>query len=192
MTQLSTDLSLLARAGGDGTGTRDDTPRHTTGAAVPPPRRRWKTRVLLPGAVFGATAGTLLLAAGSALWPATPLRVVPVVVKAGMQAAGKVIVQAPGWVEADPFAAAVSALADGVVAEVLVLEGQAVEANKVVARLIDADAKLGLARAEASVQEAQAAVAAAESAYAQFTVVTARFRRVALRRPSIPLGHCGR
>src|SRR5512140_964629 len=153
MTQAHTDLSILARASGNGTYGSDDTP--SPAAIVPPPRSRWKTRVLLPGIIFAATAGTLLLAAGRALWPATPVRVVPVVAKAGVQAAGKVIVQAPGWVEADPFPVAVSALADGVVAEVLVLEGQAVAANEIVARLIDADAKLGLARAEASAHEAE-------------------------------------
>ncbi len=156
MTQMSTDLALLARAADPGSGPAGC-------ATVPLPRRRWKTRVLLPGAVFAATAGTLLLATGRALWPATPVRVVPVVVKAGVQSAGKVIVQAPGWVEADPFAVSVSALADGVVAEVLVLEGQVVTAGEVVARLIDTDAQLALARAEAALNEAQAGLATAKA-----------------------------
>lgn len=163
MTPPTSDLALLARAGDTGASAGDHTLQHAARAAVPLPRTRWKTRVLLPGGIFAATAGVLLLATGSALWPATPVRVVPVVVKAGGQLPGKVVVQAPGWVEADPFPVAVSALADGVVADVLVLEGQPVEADAVVARLIDADAKLALNKAAATLQEAQAAVAAAEA-----------------------------
>lgn len=151
------DLSLLAR----------ETPAPMPAAApadlVPPPRLRWKTRVVLPGATVLATLVLIGVAASDALRPATAVRVVPVVMKTGMPAAGKVIVQAPGWVEADPFPTAVSALADGVVAEVLVLEGEQVEAGQVVARLIDADARLGLAKAEAALLEAQAAVAHAEA-----------------------------
>lgn len=162
MNQTFTDISLLARAGPDVPG-QDEAPASPTLGEVPLPRRRWKTHILLPGAIFLATAGALLLAAGKTLWPATPVHVVPVVVKSGVQAAGKVVVQAPGWVEADPFPIAVSALTDGVVSEVLVLEGQPVEAGEIVARLIDADAKLGLAKAEAAAQEAQAAVVAAEA-----------------------------
>jgi HlyD family secretion protein len=60
------------------------------------------------------------------LWPATRVTVVPVMVKRDAQTAqaGEVIVQAPGWVEADPFSTAASALADGIVEEMLVLEGE--------------------------------------------------------------------
>jgi len=58
-------------------------------------------------------------------------------------------VQAPGWLEAEPFAVACSALADGVLASVEVLEGDRVEAGQVVARLVDADAALRLRRVEA-------------------------------------------
>lgn len=162
MNGIVTDISMLARASDDAT-VADEAHVRSGAEAVPMPRRRWKTRVVLPGVILLATAGTLLLAAGSTLWPATAVRVVPVVAKAGSQAAGKVVVQAPGWVEADPFPTAVSALTDGIVAEVLVLEGQPVEAGQVVARLIDADAKLSLAKAEAAVQEAASALIAAEA-----------------------------
>ena len=162
MAQATTDLSLLARAGRHASQGGAPPDHHTT-ATVPLPRRRWKTRVLVPGLILTATGVALALATGSAVWPATPVRVVPVVIKAGVQAAGKVIVQAPGWVEADPFPVAVTALADGVVQEVLVLEGQPVAADQVVARLVDADAKLALAKAEAVLHEARAAVAAAEA-----------------------------
>jgi len=162
MNQPVGDISRLARAGG-GEGGEEESFAGPAGGAVPMPRVKWKTRILLPSVIFVATAGTVLLAAGRALWPATAVRVVPVVVKSGAAATGKAVVQAPGWVEADPFPTAVSALADGVVSEVLVLEGQTVEAGQVVAKLVDADAMLGLAKAEAAVQEAASNVAAADA-----------------------------
>jgi RND family efflux transporter MFP subunit len=133
---------------------------------VPLPRARWKTRVLLPVAVFGATAVVLGWATGESLWPATPVRVVPVVVKVGTGeiGPGAVTVQAPGWVEADPFATAVSALADGVVEDVLVLEGEPVSTGQTVARLVPDDARLALEQAEALVMQREAEVLVADAA----------------------------
>ena len=95
----------------------------------------------------------IAFATGRALWPATDVRVVPVMVKAGTPSGGEVTAQAPGWIEPDPFHTDVSVLADGVVAEMLVLEGQRLEAGQVVARLVDDDARLALERAEATVKE---------------------------------------
>ena len=139
--------------------------------AVPPPRRRWKTRVLLPAALLLTTASLIAYAARDALRPAQAVRVVPVVVRpvqdggAGQGAgAGAATVQAPGWVEPDPYPVAVSALSDGVVREVLVLEGQAVGAGQVVARMIDDDAKLMLERAEADVRRLEGAAGVAKAA----------------------------
>ncbi len=78
-------------------------------------------------------------------------------------------VQAAGWLEADPFHIAATALADGVVEEVLVLEGDSVEEGQVLARLVDDDAELKWARAQAqlevsaaSLESAQAFLAAAQ------------------------------
>ncbi|HYO07909.1 MAG TPA: efflux RND transporter periplasmic adaptor subunit [Tepidisphaeraceae bacterium] len=71
-------------------------------------------------------------------------------------------VQAAGWVEADPYAIGVTALAGGVVKEVLALEGQPIKKGDVVARLIDDDARLALARAEADLAQRQAALDAAQ------------------------------
>lgn len=159
MRQELADLSLLSRDrdGGDGE-------MKSAATAVPPPRRRWKTRVLLHGGILAATAALLAYAAGDTLRPVTPVHVVPVVVKTGaVAAAGQVVAQAPGWVEADPFATAVSALADGVVKEVLVLEGQPVEAGQIVARLVPDDAELALAKAEAELTQRRAELASAEA-----------------------------
>jgi HlyD family secretion protein len=104
--------------------------------------------------------------------------VVPVVVKAGRapggvagapreravtEIPGAVAAQAPGWIEPDPFAVNIPALADGIVKEVLILEGQHVAEGEVVARLIDDDARLQLARAEADLREMMAEQIIAEA-----------------------------
>jgi HlyD family secretion protein len=128
------------------------------------PKRHWLTRYALPVGLIGAAGSLLLYAAGQSLQPKVAVRVVPVVVKAGAVAAvGEVVAQAPGWVEPDPFPIAVSALADGVVQEVVVLEGQAVKAGDVVARLIPDDARLALARAEAELAQRRAELAVAQA-----------------------------
>lgn len=149
-------LAALARSGVAG----------EAAPSVPLPATRWRTRVLLPGVVFGVTGVVLLWAAWDSLWPSVPVRVVPAVVKAGSggSAPGAVTVQAPGWIEADPFAVAVSALADGVVEDVLVLEGQSVGKGQVVARLVSEDARLALAQAEALVGQREAELLVAEAA----------------------------
>jgi RND family efflux transporter MFP subunit len=86
-----------------------------------------------------------------------------VVVKAAaLETGGGGVVQATGWVEPDPYPIAVSALTDGVVKEVLVLENSAVTAGQVVARLVDDDARLALARAEAELAHKTATLAAAQ------------------------------
>jgi HlyD family secretion protein len=159
---MAADLSLLAR---------DERTAEARAPAqsVPPPRRRWATRVVIPGVVFGATALLLGVAARDVLWPAVGVHVAPVVARAGVAGSAPagghtVVAQAPGWVEADPYAVTVSALADGIVREVLVLEGEAVAAEQVVARLVDTDARLALARAAADVQERTAMLATAQAA----------------------------
>jgi len=88
----------------------------------------------------------------------------------GTEAPGGEVIQAPGWIEPAPFAITVPALASGVVSEVLVLEGDAVEAGQIIARMIDDDARLA-DRAAAAVlsgcvarrSRATAALAAAEA-----------------------------
>jgi len=74
------------------------------------------------------------------------------------------------------------ALTDGVVKEVLVVEGQPVKAGQVVARLIDDDAKLALARSEADLAaregERDAAAAALEAAQRDWDNPVERTRAV--------------
>ena len=150
------------------------------GAAVPAPRRRWLTRVLLPAAMLVMVLALVGYAARDALLPAKAVSVVrviakPVDVKAVAsgdddRTLGAVTVQAPGWLEPDPFPIYVSALTDGVVEDVLVLEGESVDAGQVVARMVDDDARLEaqrataeLARRRAETKTAEAAVAAAKT-----------------------------
>ena len=131
---------------------------------IPLPKRRWRTRILLPGAILAVVVALVAIGAWEALAPATQVRVVPVVVKAiAGDAPGSVTVQAPGWIEPDPHAFYVPALTDGFVKEVLVLEGQAVEAGQIVALLIRDDASIERDRAAAVVDERRSATALAEA-----------------------------
>ena len=132
------------------------------GSSIPQPPLRWLTRLALPIAILLTALILLGYAARSSLHPAVDVRVVRVVSKASSGGVGSVTVQAPGWVEADPFPIYVPALASGVVKEVLVLEGEAVAANQVVARLIDDDARLALDQARARLEDSRARLAGAQ------------------------------
>ncbi len=123
---------------------------------MPRPRLRGGTRVVLPLAVLLLALGLLAYAAQDTLLPRREVRVVPVVVKTGVESSAGVTVQAPGWLEPDPYAVAVSALTDGIVKEVLVLEGEPVKKGQVVARLVDDDARLARDRAAADMAEKRA------------------------------------
>lgn len=74
-------------------------------------------------------------------------------------------VQAAGWLEAEPFYIAATALADGVIEEILVLDGDHVEQGQPLARMVDDDARLRLAQAVADFQRADASLRIAESAF---------------------------
>lgn len=161
--------------------------RSSSTVVIPRPKARWATRLLVPAVVLLSTGGLLAYAARDALKPRLQVHVVAAIPKDGparspstdrAQAApepagapadaplGPVAVQAPGWIEPAPFAISVPALAEGVVKEVLVLEGERIEAGQVIARLIDADARLSLRAADASVAQREADVARARAALA--------------------------
>jgi HlyD family secretion protein len=61
---------------------------------------------------------------------------------------GKMLFQASGWIEPDPLPIRATALTDGVVDSVHVLEGQTVEKGQLLATLISDDARLSLKSAE--------------------------------------------
>ncbi|MCW5776178.1 MAG: efflux RND transporter periplasmic adaptor subunit [Phycisphaeraceae bacterium] len=139
--------------------------------------RRSKVAVIVPLTVISLT---VLVVAWSA-WPTlSPVRTVQVtqaifdrtdeprdaVVTGDRHAgAGRVgtAVQAPGWLEAEPYYVAAAALADGVVEHIEALEGDRVAAGQVVARLVSIDAELKLSSAEAELSVAQAELALAEA-----------------------------
>jgi RND family efflux transporter MFP subunit len=133
--------------------------------AAPP--RHLLSRYVLPGSVLAGLGLVTLWAARDSLLPARPVTVVPVVIaRAEVREAGTPLFQAPGWVEPRPTPVLVSALADGVIEELLVVEDQPVRSGEPVARLIDVDARLALERARADLQlvEAEASHARAELA----------------------------
>ncbi len=192
MNSTQTDLRALRRAPQATQSNNFATHDASSGSAVVPrPRARWATRLLVPSAVLLATAGILAFAARDTFRPRLTVHVAAAIPKGNTSAAptsaattespadgrvtesaplGPVVVQAPGWIEPSPFAVSVPALAEGVVREVLVLEGAPVETGQVVVKLIDDDAKLQLRSAEAviaqrtsDVERARAALATAES-----------------------------
>lgn len=174
MSARAGDLSVLSRSAGVTAPASPSAPPRP--ASIPPPRRRWASRVLLPLCIGGAAVALLAYASRDALLPAAEVRVVPVVVRTapadpgdrGRSASGEgaFTIQAPGWVEPDPYPVAVTALTDGVVAEVLALEGQTVKKGDVVARLVADDARLALAQADAAVRQRKADLARARATHA--------------------------
>lgn len=150
------DLSQFAvrrDAGGDGQPTHG--PRR---------RRHLLTRYVLP---FGLLLGFLSLVAWSAresLLPSRSVTVMPVLsARTAVQQAGTPLFQAAGWVEPRPTPIVVTALAEGVVERLLVVEDQEVVADEPVAYLIDADAKLALEGAEAELALREADLARAKA-----------------------------
>lgn len=150
--------------------------RPQTGTQVPRPRNRWRTRVLIPLAILLAIGGLAWYAAREVIFPPTPVRVVPVIVRDARENAttsgetksplGGPSVQAPGWIEPEPYAINVPALVDGIIRDVLVLEGDTVTEGQIVAHLIDDDLRLAERSAQAVVAERQADVAKARAGVA--------------------------
>lgn len=140
--------------------------RPRAGAEKPGKRhkRRFFSRYVVPSAVVLGFLGMLAWAARDRLLPSRPVTVVPVVVtRAEVQQAGTPLFQAAGWVEPRPTPVLVSALAEGVIQELLVVAGQEVEAGQPVAQLIDTDARLAVQRAEAELALRQAERDSAEA-----------------------------
>lgn len=142
------DLGVLAR------------PAETT----PPPRRRWAWS-LIPLLLLAGFGWILWDQTRDLFSEAVPVRVLrPRAVTAGAGGAvpGALVFQASGWVEPDPFPTQVTALAEGVVAEMLVQEGDPVKRGQVVCRLIADDAQLAVQQAEADLARARAELGVAE------------------------------
>ena len=122
--------------------------------SIPPPHRSraW----LLPVGILLGFALLFLILFRDRLLPATEVKSASVIaipddVETTAPAPDRdapVIFQATGWVEPDPWAVKATALIDGVVDQVHVLEGQAVEKGELIATLIKDDAKLATEAAE--------------------------------------------
>jgi len=123
---------------------------------VPAPRFHWGTRVALPLGLLAAFGALFAGSMASSLTPAVGVETVPVVERPAIRrmvaplAADQdaVLVQAAGWIEPDPFTVYATALTDGTVEEVLILDGDSVLAGDVLARLVADDAQLTLHRAQ--------------------------------------------
>ena len=101
---------------------------------VPIPPRRILSRLGLPILILLATATLLAYVGWDAIRPRTNVTAVTVAIRSietdeapASAAAGDAVVQAPGWVEADPFSTYASALTQGIVESIVVLEGDTVK-----------------------------------------------------------------
>src|SRR6266571_2698193 len=117
-------------------------------------RRKVLTRFVLPGALLVGFASLVAYAAREGLSPPRAVTVIPVITSQGALDAppDTPLFRAAGWVEPRPTPTIVTALAEGVVEQLLVVEGQEVRRGQVVARLVAADAKLALESAEAEIE----------------------------------------
>src|ERR1700676_5602129 len=113
-------------------------------------RRHWLTRYVLPAIVLLGFVAVVGWAARDSVLPSQAVTVVPVLTsRAELQQEGTPLFQAAGWVEPRPTPVLVTALEEGVIEKLLVVEGQEVHAGEPVATLIEADARFALRTAEA-------------------------------------------
>ncbi len=146
--------------------------------AGPKPRR---LAALIPAAVLVFTLALIAWSAWPVVRPARRVAVVQAVYQLVDDAPETTAsarperdvptVQAPGWLEAEPFYVSATALADGVVESIAVLEGDHVQQGDVVARLVADDSEIRLRQAEAALAQARAGLlsATAEHEAAQQT-----------------------
>ncbi len=134
-------------------------------------RRQWGTRYVLPGVVLLGFAAVMGWSARDSLLPATRVTATPVMVVRGeVQQAGMPLFNAAGWIEPRPTLVQVTALSEGVVERLLVVEGQEVDVGDPIAKLVEIDAQNALSQAnfdldlrKAELQNSQAALVAAKS-----------------------------
>ena len=131
--------------------------------------RSWHfgTRIILPCVILLGFFGIVGWSAKDRLLPAQQVTVVPVITTfMEIRSEGTPVFQAAGWIEPRPTSILVTALTEGVVEKLLVVEGQTIKEGDVVARLIQDDAKLALQMAEADRELYQADVERAKAVLA--------------------------
>lgn len=136
------------------------------GAAEQKSRRRpkWISRYAVPAAILIGFTALLGAAAGDQLRRSRSVTVLPVIVtEAEVSRSGEPLFQAAGWVEPRPTSVRVASLAPGVVEELLVVEGERVEADQPIAHLVDVDAELDVRGAKATLSIRRAELKQAEA-----------------------------
>jgi RND family efflux transporter MFP subunit len=133
-----------------------------------PPRRRWLSLVALPAALLAGFAVLAGVSLRGVLSPPRPVTVAPVMTVRGSstEAEGTPLFRAAGWAEPSPAPVIVTALTEGVVAEMLAVEGQELTRGQVVARLVKEDAELEVSSSEASRSQRLAELQGAKAARA--------------------------
>lgn len=129
-----------------------DSLTRSASAEAKPPRRM--PALLVPAAILTGFALLFLALFRDRLLPAPAVETALVLVtpdggeNSTATATGTLLFQASGWIEPDPLPVKATALVDGVIDAVHVLEGQQVAKGDPLATLVDADARLALAAAE--------------------------------------------
>jgi multidrug efflux pump subunit AcrA (membrane-fusion protein) len=105
--------------------------RRTESAPAPRARRRWLPRLTAALLVVGVLAAAWVFAEPF-LFPPRTVRMSPVIPVEGIVTHAGEVVQATGWIEAEPFPVTVRPLVRGVVERIEVLEGQPVTRDETV------------------------------------------------------------
>lgn len=131
-----------------------------SGATIPARGRR--LTFLLPVGIAAGFVVLFLLLFRDRLLPATEVNVSPAIAVEDASAkspsaatSGRLLFQASGWVEPDPLPVNVTALIDGIVDQVHVLEGQSVKKGDLIATLIADDTRIALDSAKAEEEMAK-------------------------------------
>jgi len=146
-------------------------PKSTAQSQPPPKRRRFSLASTIPIVLVGGFVLLVWLLFGDRLQTGVPVQTTTVVTlrssadasthtqqPTGDPYAAETLFQASGWVEPAPFPIRATALYNGIVEEVYVLEGETVEQGQLLATLIAEDAQLDLQTAQAQLGDRRADV----------------------------------
>jgi RND family efflux transporter MFP subunit len=138
----------------------------SSASSIHRPRVRFVARVIVPGVILSATAALLVATSREAFESAPEVAVTPVAIvdSAHPRTVADSGLQAPGWIEPAPYAVEVRALREGVITDVRVLEGMAVEADALLATLERGAETIARSRADANARHAEAELARALAA----------------------------
>jgi len=127
--------------------------------ATPYRRRRipWISRYLLPGLIVSGFVAVAAWSMRESLQTAIPVTVIPVLTTTSQSVVAETpLFRAAGWIEPRPTPTYVTALSEGVVERLLVVEGQEVKVGQSVALLVKRDAEIAVQQAHADLTLKQA------------------------------------